>query len=185
MGMLLAFAPFIAYAVLQRTLGALPALAIAALISLALAARDAFTPGRHVKTLEIGSVVLFGGLALFTWLTKADWPILQVRLWVDAGLMLLVILTLVIRKPFTLAYAREQVPQEHWDSPQFLHVNDVITAGWAVAFAVLVLADLLMLYVPDVPLWIGVAVTLAALAGAIQFTKWYPDRVRGRAANPL
>lgn len=181
MGMLLAFAPFIAFAVLHGAVGVLPALAVAALISLAFAARDVITPGRHVKLLEIGSVVLFGGLAVYAWLTHAEWPLLQVRLLVDAGLMLVVLISLAIRQPFTLAYAREQVPQSRWSDPGFLRVNNVITAAWALAFALMVAADVLMLYVPTVPLWVGVATTVVAIVGAIRFTQWYSQRARAAA----
>jgi hypothetical protein len=35
-----------------------------------------------------------------------------VRLRVDAGLLLIVLITLLVGKPFTLQYAREQVPQD-------------------------------------------------------------------------
>jgi hypothetical protein len=37
-----------------------------------------------------------------------------------------------------------------------------------------------------VPLWIGIAVTIAALASAVWLTRWYPDRVRAKfaAATP-
>ncbi|MDM0111724.1 hypothetical protein QTI66_06155 [Variovorax sp. J22R133] len=183
MGILLAFAPFIAFALLQRTLGVLPALAVAALISLVFTARDAFTPGRHAKILEIGSTILFGGLAVGAWATHAEWPILQVRLWVDAGLLFIVLISLVVRRPFTLGYAREQVPQEYWSSPRFVRTNDIITSAWALAFAVMVAADVLMLYLPSVPLWIGVTATVAALAGAIRFTQWYSQKAGAAAAQ--
>ena len=47
-----------------------------------------------------------------------------------------------------------------------------------------VAADVLMLYVPTVPLWVGVATTVVAIVGAIRFTQWYSQRARaeiGRA----
>ena len=43
-------------------------------------------------------------------------------------------LTMLIRKPFTIAYAKDTTPQEHWDSPLFKRINNVITAVWASAF---------------------------------------------------
>ena len=42
--------------------------------------------------------------------------------------------TLAIRKPFTLSFARTQVPREHWESPLFIRVNMVLTSAWAIAF---------------------------------------------------
>ena len=64
--------------------------------------------------------------------------------------------------------------------PGFKLVNMVITAAWAVAFALMVLADVAMVYVPSLPLWVGIAVTVVAIVGAIRFTQWYPEHMRAR-----
>ena len=47
----------------------------------------------------------------------------------------------------------------------------------------MVLADLLMLYVPGVPKSVGILVTVAALYAAIKFTAWYPERKRAPTAG--
>jgi hypothetical protein len=138
--------------------------------------------GKSVKILEAGTVVLFGGLAIFTAITRYDWTILEGRLAVDLGLLVIVLGSLVTRRPFTLQFAREEVPQEFWANPQFIATNYRITAAWALAFVVLVLADIVMAFFPAIPLWIGIAITVAALAGAIWFTRWYPQQVRRRLA---
>jgi hypothetical protein len=94
--------------------------------------------------------------------------------------------SIAIRQPFTLQYAREQVPQEVWASPEFVRTNYVITAVWALAFVVLVVADLVLLYVPELPPRFGIIVTILALVAAIKFTSWYPDHRRAiaKAATP-
>ena len=79
-------------------------------------------------------------------------------------------------RPFTLQYAREQVAPELWASPEFIRTNYVITAVWALAFAVLVIADLILLYRPDLSPRLGIFLTIAALVGAVKFTSWYPER---------
>jgi hypothetical protein len=43
-------------------------------------------------------------------------------------------ITLAARHPFTLGIARKSTPEEYWNTPQFLHVNVVITLVWAIAF---------------------------------------------------
>lgn len=181
MGMLLAFAPFVVFAVLDRLVGATEGLATAAVVSVALLLRDWLTPGRAPKVLEIGSVLLFGGLALLAVLTGAAWSIVGVRLRVDAGLLAIVVASIALRRPFTLQYAREQVAAEMWDTPSFVRTNYVITWVWAAAFAVLVAADIVLLYVPDLPPRIGIIATILALVGAVKFTGWYPARQRSTA----
>ena len=183
MGILLAFAPFIAFAVLDRVVGPLEALMAAAAVSAALIVRDLAGPGRGVKVLEAGTFVLFAGLALFTLLSGAAWSVIGVRLCVDAGLLVVVLASMALRRPFTLQYARDQVAPEFWHRPEFIRTNYVITGAWAVAFAVMVLAELALLYVPGLPQRAGVLAIVLALVGAVKFTGWYPDQARQRAAG--
>jgi hypothetical protein len=174
MGILLAFAPFIGFAVVDRLLGSTEGLCAGFAISAVLLLRDWLSPNRTPKVLEIGTAVLFGGLALYALISRPDWSLMGVRLAVDCGLLLIVMASIAIRQPFTLQYAREQVPQEVWASPEFVRTNYVITAVWALAFVVLVVADLALLYVPELPPRFGIIVTILALVGAIKFTSWYP-----------
>jgi hypothetical protein len=60
--------------------------------------------------------------------------------------------------------------------------NYVITAAWALAFAVMVSADLVLLYLPNLPNQIGIGATIAAIWGAIRFTSWYADRAQSKPA---
>lgn len=174
MNILFAFAPFIVFAVLERLASPTTALAAAAAVSLLIILRDLLIRHRPAKVLEIGSLVLFGCLAVYSGITDAQWSIVTVRLCVDAGLLLLVVFSLSIRKPFTLQYAREGASTENWIQPAFIKANYVITAVWAIAFAVMVGADLVLLYLPALPVKVGVGVTIVALVAAIRFTSRYP-----------
>ncbi|HTH96793.1 MAG TPA: hypothetical protein VL574_05205 [Stellaceae bacterium] len=178
MGILLAFAPFIVFALVDRVVGATEGLIAGAVVSVALLLRDWVTPGRSPKILEIGTTILFGALALYAVFGGPAWSIIGVRLRVDLGLLLIVLVSMALRRPFTLQYAREQVSAEFWDSPQFMRTNYVITAVWALAFVVLVIADLVLLYAPALPPRIGIIATIVALIGAIKFTSWYPERAK-------
>jgi len=177
MGILLAFAPFIGFALVERLLGAFSGLLAGAAISLILLGRDVFA-GRSPKILETGSVVLFATLAVYMKLAGAGLSIMGVRLLVDTGLLLIVLLSLAVGAPFTLQYAREETPPEVWSQPRFMQVNVVITAVWAAAFAVIVLADLVLMYMPQIPAHFGTAAIIISLIAAFKFTRWYPGRRR-------
>jgi hypothetical protein len=181
MGILLAFAPFLVFAVLDRIVGPTVGLTAGALTSAALLARDVLTPGRTPKILEIGTALLFGGLAGYALLGGLTWSVIGVRLCVDAGLLVIVLVTLLLGRPFTLQYAREQVAPELRADPRFIRTNTVITGVWALAFAVMVAAEAALLLVPSLPHRAGVIAIVAALVGAVKFTGWYPDHVRARA----
>lgn len=178
MQILLAFAPFIVFAILDRFVGAVSGLVAAAIVALLLLARDVLVTKRPPKILDIGTAVLFGGLALYSLIAKPAWSVIGVRVCVDCGLLAVVLLSIVFGKPFTLQYAREQVAPEFWDSPEFYRTNLVISSVWAVAFAVMVIAELLLLYSPNMPQRAGVIIIILALVGAVKFTGWYPDRLR-------
>ena len=136
--------------------------------------------GESIKVLEIGSLVLFGALTLYTLIAAPQWTVATVRLAVDGGLFIIAAMSLLIRQPFTLQYARESVPQESWTSPIFFATNVRITAVWTAAFAVMTAADAAAQYVEAIPLWVDIAATIAAFVGAVWFTRSYPAVVRRR-----
>lgn len=177
MSILLAFLPFLGFALVDRFIGSTEALIVGALISAAMTGRD-FLAGRSPKILEIGTLILFVVLALYVFLLSPAWSLWIIRLLVDLGLLVIVLVSMLIGKPFTLQYARESVDPALHNSREFLRVNYVITGVWAVAFAVMVLADLVLAFMPEVPQHIGIIITVIALVGAIKFTSWYPSRDR-------
>ena len=181
MGMLTGFAPFIAFFIAMRLASPLAGLGAACAVSLAMCLRM-WRRGESLKVLEVGSLALFALLLLYTAIAAPQWTVATVRLAVDAGLFAIVAISLAIGRPFTLQYARERVPQEYWNAPRFLAVNRHITLAWAVALAIMVAADASAEYVSAIPLWIDIAATVAAFAGAVIFTVRYPAAVR-RAAE--
>jgi len=115
MSVVLGFAPFIVFFVLMRLATPVAGLAAAFIVSAILMARI-WRRGDRVKILEIGSLILFGALTLFTLVTSPDWSIGGVRLVVDGGLTLISLLSQALGRPFTLQYAKEKVPKQYWDS---------------------------------------------------------------------
>jgi hypothetical protein len=82
-----------------------------------------------------------------------------------------------------LQYARDQVAPQFWDRPEFIRTNYVITGGWALAFGVMVCAELALLYVPGLPPRAGIVAIIVALIGGVKFTGWYPERQKQRVAS--
>jgi hypothetical protein len=179
MSILISLAPFAVCFVLMRLVSPSAGLTGALLASLVLCL-DMWRRGASVKILELGGLVLFGLLITYTLLVAPRWSVATVRLVVDGGLLAMVLVSLAIGRPFTLQYARERVPKAFWSSPVFFATNRVITAVWAAAFAGLVVADAAAEYILAVPRWLDVATSIAVFAGAVWFTRWYPDVVRRR-----
>jgi len=169
MNIWLAFAPFLIFALICHFIGPAPALVAGAVASGLLVLRDAMAAGRSAKLLEIGTFILFAVLAAYALAFRPAWSIIIVRLIVDSGLLLIILVSLLVGRPFTIQYAREKVAPEHWSSPEFYQTNRAITLAWALAFVAIVVADLLLLTMPEAHR-IGIWLTIIAIIAAIKFT---------------
>lgn len=136
--------------------------------------------GVQIHALEVFGVVFFAALAVVGLFAGA--PLIRfLEMWsgelTNLSLALFAWSTLLVRRPFTLAYAKDSTPREHWDSPLFMRINNVITAVWASAFtfaAGVGLVGNLMLHDPE-NFWTGWILQLAAIFFAVAFTEFYPD----------
>ncbi|WP_405597433.1 hypothetical protein OG741_13525 [Streptomyces sp. NBC_01410] len=179
--------PWIVFSVLvgPGRFGLAVSLALALSVVLFCAGRMVYR-GTPLKILEVAGVVSFAVLATvgvtaspgtYRWLDTYAGEISNLTLVVIAfGSM-------VVRVPFTMQYGRERVGPEYWKSPEFLHINYVITGAWGTAFLVAALAGGfgdLVLHNPD-NLWTTWIIQIAAMVTAMSFSEWYPHVVRARS----
>ncbi|MGB8363168.1 MAG: hypothetical protein ACLQUZ_11170 [Rhizomicrobium sp.] len=181
MGMLLGFSPFIIFALLTG-LSVDLALWAALAAAFAIAIRD-FAHTRLLRVLDVGSTALFGLLALYAGFIQPSLSIQAVRLVIDGGLLMIALSSIIIGNPFTLEYAREQVPEEMWHAPLFVRTNYIITGVWTAAFAAMTAADAAATFNKRFPLTLDVAAGLAALTLAVAFTARYPVYIRAQATR--
>ena len=173
MTIFLILVPFAAFAGLTMVVTAPVSLFGAAAVALATIAWDV-SRGASIKILAGGSAILFAALGCYLTLIDSSWSTPSVRLAVDIGVLAIALLSIALRYPFTLQYAREQVDAETTKLPGFMRVNYIISWAWTVAFLLMVTANVLMIYRPGLPLWAGIVIGLAARNSATLFTKWYP-----------
>ena len=181
MTIFLILSPYGAFAALMLVTSAAVSLFASAAICLMVIAHDILR-GRSIKMLGAGAAVLFAALGLYLALVDSGLSSPAVRLTVDAGVLAISLASLVLRQPFTLQYAREVVDAETAKLPGFLRANYVITWAWTAAFLLMLLANVLMIYAPGLPLWSGLAIAFAARNTAAYFTKWYPKHRRAKFA---
>ena len=178
----LILAPFGAFAALMLVTSAAVSLFASAAICLLVVAYDVLH-GRSIKMLGAGSAVLFAALGGYITLVDSSWSSSAVKLTVDCGVLAIALLSLAIRRPFTLQYAREVVDAETAVLPGFRRVNYILSTAWTVAFLLMMIANALMIYVPGLPLWSGIVIAFAARNTALYFTKWYPEYRRAKFAT--
>jgi hypothetical protein len=183
MTIFLILAPYGAFAFLMLVTSAAISLFSAVAICLAVIAFDVVR-GRSVKILGAGSVIVFAAVGGYVALVDNGLSVSAVKFAVDTGIFLVSLLSIVIRHPFTLQYAREAVDAETAQLPGFLHANYLITWAWTAAALLMMLGNIALLYVPGLPLWSGLLIAFAARNSAVCFTKWYPQYHKAKYGTP-
>lgn len=136
--------------------------------------------GIKIHLLEVFGAVFFGFMAVMG-VFATESVIRFLELWAgeltNISLAAFAWLSLLIRRPFTMAYAKETTPQQHWNSPLFKRINDVITAAWAGAFTLAAAVGFVGDYVLHDAgnFWTGWILQLAAIFAAVAVTEFYPD----------
>ncbi len=174
MTIFLILAPYGVYTFLMLMASATISVFAASAICLATIAIDVAC-GRSVKILAVGSAILFAGIGVTLALLDPKLGTLGVKLSVDIGIFVISLGSMLVRRPFTLQYAIESVPAETAAMPGFLTANYIITAAWTAAALLMMAANIVLLYFPGLPVWLGLAVAFAARNSAVYFTKWYPE----------
>jgi hypothetical protein len=132
------FVPWVLFAVLSRrdTLQAAVVVGLAGALVVSL-------PGilaRRPKMLEIGTIVFFVIFVVVVFAVDPgadDFLNRYGRAIATAGLASIAALSLLIGKPFTEQYAREQVDPGLWKTDRFIDLNRHFTAAWALVFLVM------------------------------------------------
>lgn len=180
MSYLRSFAPWIAYALLSSLDWRL-AMCVAAVVAGILVVTQ-----RRAHDLDLLTGVTFAFFTVMAVIALAA-PHTGLHHWTPAlsaaTLAVIAAGSLAARRPFTLSIARRTTPSEFWDSPLFLHANDVITAAWAAAFTTSAVVCGLIIHANPSG---GVVLIAAQIAGFVVpalFTKNYTERIKkGREA---
>ena len=171
------FLPWIILAVLANR-WFVPALLLALLASCIITARE--IRRRSVKILDAVTFAFFLlvtiGILGFRWMALG----LYMSLLVNLTLMAIAWGSLIIGVPFTIQYAREQVPPERWHAPLFIRINQYCTAVWGLDFTLAALIALYQHATGDRGFVVQYA-WLFFLVCALLFTTYFPSWYRARA----
>ncbi len=182
MNLVVGFAPFILFAVFSR-LSADLALWVAFAAAFVVTIRD-FVESPSLRLLDVGSLVLFALLALWRGFLDPNLSLAAVRFIAETSLFLVLAIPLALKRPFSVDYARLDPREAAWPPALFLKVNYLVSAAWTAAFLAMAAADAAVVFAAAVPLWSSIAISVAALAGAVTFTLRYPMVAARRAALP-
>lgn len=174
MTIFLILAPFGAFALLMLVTSADIALFTSAAICLAVIGIDIHR-GRSIKMLGAGCVIVFTALGAYIALIDPNLSHSAVKLTTDIGVLAISLGSMAIGKPFVLQYALEAVDAETAKLEGFRKATYLITWAWTGAFVLMIAGNVLMIYIPGLPLWSGLLIAFAARYSAACFTSWYPQ----------
>lgn len=142
------------------------------------------------RGIKVHSLEVFGALVFTAFVALGIFGSPQVINWLElwageltnGALAAFALASLLARRPFTMAYARDTVGAEHWNSPLFIRVNFVLTAVWAGAFLFSAIVGVIgdaILHSGD-NFWTGWILQLGAFFVAVAVTEFYPDHARAK-----
>jgi len=178
--LLLAFAPWLSFLIIARDslfrlkLGLIVALVVSIVMGVARLHRG---------------IILWAGLIFFTGATMAVvllndmWSSKYMGILANATLAVSSWMTIALKKPFSLDYAREHTDPSLWDNPLFIRTNVIITSAWAMVFTVNTVLAWGKTKHFVLPEWGYEIVTYTFLVGAAAFTTWYPNYARNRTIS--
>ncbi len=91
--------------------------------------------GRRVKTVTVVNMLYVATAFAWTLANPESEIARQGQMMIYLVLALSAIVSLVIRQPFTLQYAKETTPESVWNHPLFYRINERLTQIWAVLFS--------------------------------------------------
>jgi hypothetical protein len=131
-------------------------------------------------------VILWAGLAFFVYATVAVagfehmWTVSHMGILAHGTLGLSTWYTVIVKRPFTLDYAREQTDPALWNHPSFIGTNMILSAAWGVVFTLGAANALRRLVWHSLADWQYEVVNYAFMLTCVVFTTVYPGYVRRR-----
>lgn len=135
--------------------------------------------------LTCGTLLFFTVMLVMVVILQNHWMMQNKWILSNATLAAISWFSLIIKKPFTLQYAREQVDERFWQSPLFIRINNIITLVWAVVFTICVLINIDRTYLVNMPMWLYQTLTNGLPLLAILFTAKFPNYYRNHLIEKL
>ena len=180
MNLVWAFLPYISFVLLAQVSVSI-ALWVAIGASFTIALRDLIET-RTLKIFDVGNVVLFCLVAIYFGLLRPGLPITVVKLIVDFGMLMLLLLA-IFRRDLTLGHREGHAPHHRWHLP--LHIlpraSQSVALVWALALGLTTAADAAVVFGADFSASSATATGLIALAFALMFSLRYPQHIGPRA----
>jgi hypothetical protein len=173
--MLLVFAPWIAFLVIAN--GSLFRLKLGIGVAAVLTVVMVVTRLHRGAIMWVG-IVFFSYALVTVVLLNNMWTVRNMGILANGALAAGTWMSIVLKRPFTLEYAREHTEPGLWQSPSFLRTNYILTLMWAVTFTINASLSWQRRAQPIMPGWAYETSSYSLLVLAMFISTWYPQYVR-------
>ena len=182
---LLGFAPWIVYFLLigPKT-SQIETAVIAAIITFLAVDLKALKRG---FILAWGTMLFLVFMLIVTFLFNHNWVTEHPWIISNGALGVIAFGSLIIKKPFTLQYAKLEVEKSKWSSPVFYRINFLLSLYWGLIFAFATLVHIVKLFHPEVSNIIYSSLsngaTILGIIITAKFPQWYRQRSKQHAQS--
>ena len=182
--MVLAFAPWISFKIIISLPVMTQVVMIKAgiVIAAAICAYQAWI-GLHRGALLWGGLLFFGFALITVPVMNNVWVMQHLGVLSHGTLASFTWASILLKKPFTLEYAKQRVEPSVWTQPSFIRKNNIITAVWGCAFTVSFIDAALKLTLFPAEGALFEIIDNAALISAALFTSKYTKTKTEAAAQ--
>lgn len=95
--------------------------------------------------------------------------------------------SLLLHKPFTIYYAKQQVAEQFWTTPLFLRINILMTTVFGGFFSLAALLKVLQIFYPNLLPYsvLTPSISVCSILFVIWFPGWYKARAKRKGLHPL
>lgn len=133
--------------------------------------------------LSWGTLIYFIFMLLAVVLVKNQWVAQHAWLFSNGALAVIAWVSILIRKPFTMQYARELVSEDKWKNPVFIKINYILSIVWGAIFMAGMGLHILKLIFPAFTGSVFELTTYLPSLFGIWFTTWFPTWYKNKKLN--
>ncbi|HWR40758.1 MAG TPA: hypothetical protein VN611_14790 [Patescibacteria group bacterium] len=141
--------------------------------------------GLHKGALLWGGLIFFGFALITVPIMENMWVLQHLGMLSHGTLAAFTWASILMKKPFTAEYAKQQTDPSLWTSPSFLRANNLITATWGSAFLISFIDATLKLTLFPTHGMIFEVIDNVVMVSAALFTSYYSKKQKQKRAAQL
>jgi hypothetical protein len=133
--------------------------------------------GRSLKSLQVGILAFFILLALIVPVFCKEAVAHNVDLLGNSAVLIIILITIIFKRPFALEFARERAEKKNWQDPGFIRAGYIISWFWfgvlSVNFCLVVARHFSFI---EIARWLSVLIRIFNCIVAMKISRWYLRR---------